>query len=69
MELSEERFFHRQLQVCDLHCDRLGSEPRILHLQLKGQQFYLYLRHPIGCLERLRYFPSFQYLLLVKNGF
>lgn len=48
MELSEERFFHRQLQECDLRCDRLGSAPRILHLQLKGLQFYLYLRHPIG---------------------
>ncbi len=23
MELSEERFFHRQLQECDLRCDRL----------------------------------------------
>ena len=29
MELSEERFFHRQLREYDLRCDRLGSVPRI----------------------------------------
>ncbi|CSA65603.1 Uncharacterised protein [Vibrio cholerae] len=60
MELSGERFFDRRLLVCDLRCVRLGSEPRILHLQLKGLRFYLYLRHPIGCQERQRYYPSFQ---------
>ena len=55
MELSGERFFTVNDQ-CELRCVRLDNEPHIWHLQLKGQQFYLYLRHPIGCLERLRYF-------------